>query len=403
VAQNEYGRDLWDSLQAGFTLPGTWYADPLIFAAEKEKIFGRLWQYACRQDFVAQPGQYYVYRAGDVPIVIVREDDGELRAFVNVCRHRACEVVLDGHGQRKSLQCQYHGWTYGLDGRLQAAPQSKEDPTFSTDDWKLHPVSVAQFGPFVFVNPNPEAKPLADQLGVLPALIESRTGLDLGSLKYRGQRDYDIAANWKVLVENYNECYHCPMLHPDWVKTVYVKEFTLTTRDYVQTQDVPPREGYELVRPESRERWVETGTYSYVFPNFILNIFPGPGNVFMRKLTPVDAQRTRVEYELFCTDDVTPEEEKDVWSMPIQIFEEDIPIVESVQRGINSGTFDRGKLLLPRQENGPHHFMKLVYLALTDELLDDPSRANEGPDGTIPLDEPLSDHLARIKSRARAR
>jgi phenylpropionate dioxygenase-like ring-hydroxylating dioxygenase large terminal subunit len=137
--------------------------------------------------------------------------------------------------------------------------------------------------------------------------------------------------------------------------------------------------------PDGRENWVVKGTYSYVFPNFMCNAFPGPTNVFMRKLMPIGPNRTRVQYEQFCTDDVTDQEAVDVTAVPHQIFEEDIPICEAVQRGTRSGFFEGGRLLLPYHENGPHHFQKLVYLALTDQIVDDPSRANGVPERTLPV------------------
>src|SRR5437588_1896674 len=134
-------------LELGWTLPAEWYTSPEILALEKRQIFGRMWQYAGPASKVAQPGDFVTYRAGDVPLVVARGEDGELRAFANVCRHRGSEVVLEGSGNRKTLQCHYHGWTYDLAGRLRAAPRfATERPGFDAAAISLPPASVDAWG-----------------------------------------------------------------------------------------------------------------------------------------------------------------------------------------------------------------------------------------------------------------
>ena len=159
-------------------------------------------------------------QAGHIPVVVARDDEGVLRGFVNVCRHRA-HVVASGSGCRETLQCPYHAWTYGLDGSLRRAPRSERVPGFDPGAFSLLPVAVDTWGPFLFVNPDPDAAPLAEMLGELPAIV-ARSGLDLDTLRFHSHHEWPIEANWKVALENYLECYHCPTAHPGFSKVIDV-------------------------------------------------------------------------------------------------------------------------------------------------------------------------------------
>src|SRR5439155_1238116 len=127
------------SLEAGYTLPGTWYTSPQVFQSEKAHIYGHSWQYVGLLQELQKPGDFFTCRVGDVPLVILRGEAGDLHAFINVCRHRGSELVLQERGNRKSIQCHYHAWTYGLDGALRAAPGSKNEPGFCQDAFSLLP------------------------------------------------------------------------------------------------------------------------------------------------------------------------------------------------------------------------------------------------------------------------
>ena len=181
-----------------------------------------------------------------VPIVVVRDEDGGLRAFLNVCRHRG-SLVCEGEGKRASLQCPYHAWTYGLDGSLRAAPRSDRVPGFEKEALGLVAVPVDAWGPFVFVNPDPDAEPLAETLGELPALVAA-SGVDLDSLRFLKRASGDeYAANWKVCSENYLECYHCQVAHPDFSKVVDVSvdAYILEESRTFSTQYGPVREAWK--------------------------------------------------------------------------------------------------------------------------------------------------------------
>jgi choline monooxygenase len=197
---------LASDLENGATLPADWYSSPAIFAAERENIFRRSWQYVGHIGQVQNPGDFFTARMGDVPIVVTRDDRGTVRAMANVCRHRGSEVVLDCAGNRKTLQCHYHGWTYNLDGSLRAAPRANEQVSFAKGKLSLVPFAIETWGPMLFVNPDSNAAPFREVIGDLPALFE-RAGVEVDRLRLARRDVYEMASNWKTIIENFNECY----------------------------------------------------------------------------------------------------------------------------------------------------------------------------------------------------
>jgi choline monooxygenase len=185
------------------TLPYAWYRDPEILERERERIFRGTWQYVGHLGEVPEPGTYFTTRAGSTPIVVTRARDGELRGFLNVCRHRGFPVAA-GPGRRESIQCPYHAWTYGLDGALRAAPRSEEEPDFPAHELGLCAVSVDTWGPFVFTNTARECEPLSEALGSMPAQV-AELGLDVSSLVHHVRWEAELAANWKIVCENFLE------------------------------------------------------------------------------------------------------------------------------------------------------------------------------------------------------
>jgi carnitine monooxygenase subunit len=354
------------ALERGETLPASWYTDPAFYAREQERIFRRSWQYVGLTEQVAKPGDFFTARAGDVPIVVTHDQQGTLRGYVNVCRHRGSQLVNAEQGNRTTLQCAYHAWTYDLDGALRAAPGMRDEPEFDKGCYALVPVQVEAWGPFIFANPDREAPPLASVLGDLPAMV-SATGLRLDAIRRKVRRTYDIAANWKVVVDNYLECYHCPVAHPGFSDLIDLKSYAVAEYEYFSTQAGPPtksaREGKAGLYDISGD--VDAGFYAFLWPNFTLNIYPGPGNVSLNLFLPVDTNRTLAVYE-YCFSDSVPEQEIAEFTRFIdQVQEEDVVLCESVQRGLRSGFFDRGRLM--RSERMLAHFQKLVYRFLTDE------------------------------------
>jgi choline monooxygenase len=226
--------------------------------------------------------------------VVVRDQAGELNAFVNVCRHRGTQVMY-GEGRRETLQCPYHAWTYALDGTLRTAPRSERETDFDKTDFSLLRVLVEAWGPFVFVNPDLDAAPLADALGELPAFIE-RSGVDLAAVQFRQRRVWEQEVNWKIAVENYLECYHCPVAHPSFSKLIDVDPdaYSLTSSGLLATQVAPVREsardGKREGLPYVPRGEVTEAQYHFLWPNTTINIEPGPMKHLDRSLASRGAE-----------------------------------------------------------------------------------------------------------------
>ena len=328
------------------TLPASWYTDPEILRLEGELIFRRSWQYVARADQVAEPGRYVAARAGDVPVVVVR--DGEtLRGFVNVCRHRGHEVV-SGEGARRSLQCPYHAWTYGLDGCLRAAPRADREPGLDLGELSLLPVAVAEWGPFVFANPDADAAPLSEHLGELPSLL-AESGLDLDRLRFRHRSEWEVEANWKVVAENFLECYHCAVAHPGFSSVVDVAPdaYRLEAHETFLSQYGSV---HGAVRSGRREGPYDAvgeveGQFHLLWPNFVLNVMPGRPNLSAGTILPAGPGRSARLLDYWFVEDADEAWVRDLLAFDDQVGREDEALVESVQRGLASGMLERGHLL----------------------------------------------------------
>jgi choline monooxygenase len=335
------------------TLPYEWYVDPGAFELEQGRIFSRTWQYVGHVGRVASPGDFFTTRLGELPVVVTRDEAGNLHALRNVCCHRSAEVVLAPQGNRKTLQCHYHAWSYGLDGRLVGAPRSGNEPGFRKEDFALRPLRLETYGPFIFVNPDEDAPSLAEVMGELPSIIE-QTGVDLDALRCRERREYRLKANWKVVVENFLECYHCQVAHPSFADAIDLNSYEIDEYRYVSTQHGPPKHDEAV-----EDQQVKEGRYNFLWPTFMLNIYPGPGNASTNQIVPIDAGNTLAVYEYFYEDGASDAFAAETTGLIHQVMVEDITLCESVQRGMRTGTFEHGRLML-RYEHAIRHFQDLV-------------------------------------------
>jgi choline monooxygenase len=353
------------ALDRGLTLPASWYFEPEIAALERERIFTRAWQYAGPAELVAEPGSFLASRAGHIPAVVTRDQEGELHALVNVCRHRG-HLVASGHGCRETLQCPYHAWTYQLDGRLRRAPRSEREPGFDPDEWGLLAMAVDSWGPFVFVNPDPEAGPLADHLGKLPDVI-ARSGLDVGALRFRRHTDWDLPANWKVSIENYLECYHCPVAHPSFSRLYDVDPdaYLLEAQATFSSQFGPVRPAALEGRgaPYDARGPVREAQYHFLWPNTTINIDAGPPNLSIDRWLPDGPGNTLGASDFYYAEDVPEETARAMMAFYTEVANEDRELVLNVQAGLASGMVPNGR----RLESSEHligHFQRLVADAL---------------------------------------
>ena len=321
----------------------TAYSDPEALARERREIFERSWHYAGHTGEVEKPGDFVATSAGHAPVALVRGEGGELRAFLNVCRHRGHEVV-SGSGNRKTLQCPYHAWTYGLDGALRTAPRSEREPGFDADGISLLPFRVETLGRLLFVNPDTGPTPLADVLGPVPDKLG-----ELSSLVFHRRIQYEVEANWKVVMENYLECYHCPVAHPGFSKEVDVDpdSYVLDAAEWTSSQYARSRNG------DGR------GQFHFVWPSTRINVFPGVPNLSIGTAVPLFPARTAGFFDYFFGADVTADEAEELIAFDSQVGSEDRALVESVQRGVGTSLLTEGRLL-PESEKLIAHFQALL-------------------------------------------
>jgi choline monooxygenase len=345
----------------GRSIPWDWYVDPSVALLEQRAIFRRTWQYAAHTGDLAEPGSFTSTRAGDVPVVLVRGRDGALRGFVNVCRHRGY-VLCDGSGRRETLQCAYHAWTYDLDGSLRSAPRAESEPGFDRGELGLVPVAVDTWGPFAFVNPDAAAAPLAEHLGELPRLLADG-GVDVDALVFHGRSEGEYAANWKVCVENYLECYHCAVAHPSLAKAIDVGQSAYALEEHAtfSSQYGPPKNGGGGVYDAVGE--VERGQFHLLFPGTVINVMPGRGNLSIGPIVPLGAERTYRSLDYFFAPGTEEQWISDFLELDDQVGAEDRVLVERVQTGLRSGMLADG-YLLPESERLVAHFERLLVEAL---------------------------------------
>jgi phenylpropionate dioxygenase-like ring-hydroxylating dioxygenase large terminal subunit len=343
------------------TLPWSWYRDPEVLRREEERIFRRSWQYVGHTGRAPEPGTYFAAATGTIPVVVTRARDGELRAFLNVCRHRG-HLVAEGSGRREALQCRYHAWTYGLDGSLRAAPRSDREPGFDGDELGLIALRLETWGPLVFVNADPEAPALADGLGPVPQQVAQI--LDLDSLQFRFRSEFEVAANWKVVCENFLECYHCAVAHPGFSGVVDVSPdaYRLEADGLTSSQFGPLRPNGDSFVAGGE---VARSQFHFLWPNFGINIFPGRPNLSCGSMLPAGPERTARFLDYFFAEEVDQDWIDELIAFDDQIGREDTALVEGVQRGIRSGVLDSGRLM-PESERLVAHFQALCADALTE-------------------------------------
>jgi len=204
------------ALLSAHTLPGRYFTSPEIFSEEREKIFLQRWLCVGREAQIARPGQYFLQQIGSESVIVLRDRSGQVRAYYNVCRHRGTRLCEEHRGQlSETIQCPYHAWTYSLDGRLIGAPSADTIEGFDKADWPLHPVASASWEGFLFINLADDPEPFEEAYA---PVLSRFSRFNLATLAAYRRIDYELTCNWKFVVQNYSECYHCPLVHPALVK-----------------------------------------------------------------------------------------------------------------------------------------------------------------------------------------
>ena len=349
----------------GETLPARYYTDPAIFAEELERFFCQGWICAGRADQIPNPGDFFVREIADESIIINRDNSGQVRAFYNVCRHRGTRICTAAEGKFSGrIQCPYHGWTYALDGKLIGAPHMENLPR---EDYPLNPVGVDLWDGHIFITLDPRPAPLASQLDDLPQKFANWRMTDL---RFYQRRTYDAKANWKLIIQNYNECLHCPVLHPT------LSQLT----DYLSGDNDTPHRGYiggtmgfkpgvETMSLDGKLRrdYLPCLTdaqrtevkYYAVYPNLLLSLHPD--YMMTHTLWPRAVDRTEIicEWHFHPQEMAKPNFQADdavkFWDLTNK---EDWGISELSQAGIKSRAYKPGPYSV--REGLPHAFDQMV-------------------------------------------
>lgn len=345
-------------LERARTIPSAWYCDLQVYAAERRQVFGTTWQLAAPSDQLAAPGSFVTTNVAGEPILLVRDEAGTLRAFFNVCRHRAACVVTEPQGTATRLRCRYHGWTYDLAGRLRGTPEFEGVADFGKEDHGLVPVAVDGWGPLVFVHTGRTPAPLRESLGVLPDRVGSLAGL-----RFHERREYDLACNWKVFVDNYLDGgYHVNTVHPALAGVLQYSEYRTECLGLTSLQSSPLR-APEPSPADGSAAAVRTGDrayYGWVFPNFMINVYAGVMDTNV--VFPLGPDRCRVIIDFYFSR-TEGEQARRFADQSVDLGHriqlEDLGVCEDVQRGLASRAYDTGRYSV-RREVAVHHFHRLL-------------------------------------------
>jgi choline monooxygenase len=343
-------------ISRAWSIPVQYYRDPAIFAEETGKIFASSWQVAGHAGQLQAAGDFFTTELCGEPLLLVRDLEGELRGFYNVCRHRAGPAA-EGCGSRKLFRCGYHGWTYGLDGSLLNAPEFEGVQEFRPEEFALRPVRVAQWSNLIFVNLDESAPPLLQALGDLPRQA-GRFGLQ--GMKRFERRTYDMKCNWKTYVDNYLEGYHLPSVHPGLNRELDYNAYTVEpyprhVRQFSPIRGAQPGDAVARRYAETRDNL--TTDYYWIFPNWMLNCYPD--NVSLNIVLPLEPERTLAIFEWYLPEDrLGSDAAPDSVHFSDEIQIEDVAICETVQKNFHSRSYERGRYSV-KQEKGVHAFHRM--------------------------------------------
>lgn len=346
-----------------FSLRKQAYVDEMWYNADLEAIIARTWQWVCHVEKLREPGSYTTTEIAGKPIAIVRDRDGTLRAFYNVCKHRAHEL-LSGDGNTSRIMCPYHAWVYKLNGTLVRAPHTETLEDFDMGEICLDQVRVEEFCGFIYVNLDPDAAPLRDLTGNLETEIR-HWAPDIEDLTFAHRLTYDIRSNWKNVIDNFLECYHCPTAHKDFCDLVDMDTYKVTTHgiysSHMADAGNTPNSAYDVSNAT-----VKTHAVWWLWPNTCIMRYPGRSSMIILNVIPAGPDRTFETYDFFLETTEPNEMERDTIRYIDDVLQvEDIKLVESVQRGMDTPAFTQGRIVNDpdgsgQSEHAVHHFHGLV-------------------------------------------
>ncbi|HWB37432.1 MAG TPA: aromatic ring-hydroxylating dioxygenase subunit alpha [Rugosimonospora sp.] len=347
------------------TLPGSSYTDPAGFAAEQERIFERRWFCVCRGADLPTPGAFRTFQVGREPVLATRSRTGEVRAFLNVCRHRGAQLCASESGElHRAIRCTYHAWTYDFDGNLIAAPNMADMPDLEKRSFGLNRLHVREWLGYVWVCLADQPPSFEEQVqgAVVTRLgdLESIDHYDVAHLALARRIRYDVAANWKLIVENFMECYHCATIHPELVEVLpefakgYAAQYYVghgaLFGDEIHGFTVDGSAGQQVIptlAAEQQRRYFAVTVRPQVFINLV------PDHVILHRMFPLAVDRTVVECDWLFLPGVV-ESGADV-SLGVELFDrvnqQDFEACERTQVGMGSRAYRDGGVLVPSE----HH------------------------------------------------
>lgn len=352
-----------------FTLPAEWYHEPEIYRAEHQAIFYRSWWYVGHRSELARSGDYLTAEIVDQRLFVIRGGDGVLRAFHNVCSHRAHPLV-EGSGNRKLITCPYHQWCYGSDGRFRQARGRETLTSWIPDNADLKPIRLEDYGGLLFVNFDADARPLADQAGVLLGHMHE-TCPRLEDLQRVHRFERDVKANWKTVIDNNHECYHCDANHRTLMELIDYAGTAVWTDDGItfshRVQNKALENGAYNLRPEEL---AQDSLFGFIFPVHIPLMFPGSPSLIMFQILPTGPETTRERMDFYLLSERPSEQEQQFIDFITGVLvPEDIGLCEEVQKGLHSLGYRQGRFVVDRahpefSEHHVHFFQSMVRDAL---------------------------------------
>jgi choline monooxygenase len=354
-----------DPLERAFTIPAPWYRDPRIEELERASVFSATWQVVGRLNQVCEKGQFFTADVAGEPIVVVRGDDAQLRAFYNVCRHHAAAVVPEAAGCAKQFRCPYHGWTYGIDGTLKGMVEFDGVCNFARADNGLVPIRVDVWENFVFLNLDGRADPLHTFLSAVPDIVAP---LELTKkLHYFDRRIYPLNCNWKVYVDNYLDGgYHVPHAHKGLSSVIEYTKYTIENFERACLQSSPLSSDANTSAGVAATRQGRA-FYLWIYPNFMINAYEGVMDTNL--VLPLGTDKCAVIFDYYFADTSPAAEAHNRESIAVseKVQDEDMAICDAVQRGLHSRAYVAGRLSV-RREAGEHLFHRLLHADLTAAL-----------------------------------
>jgi choline monooxygenase len=354
-----------DPLEKAWTIPAPWYFDARIAELEHQSVFASNWQVVGRLDQAEEPGQFFTIDVNNEPLLIVRGEDGTLRAFYNVCRHHAAAVEPRATGCAKQFRCPYHGWTYGSDGSLKGMVEFEGVCNFDRKDNGLLPIRVDTWEKFIFVNLDGKAASLNEFLGKAPSLVAPMNLKE--KLHYFDRRIYTLDCNWKVYVDNYLDGgYHVPHAHKGLSSVVEYTKYTIENfeRSCLQSSPLDAAEAVDSAIGATRQGHA---FYLWIYPNFMINAYSGVMDTNL--VLPLDVDKCAVIFDYYFADvsSAAGQQHRDSIAVSEKVQDEDMALCDSVQRGLASRAYVAGRLSL-RREAGEHLFHRLLHRDLTAAL-----------------------------------